>query len=325
MRARPFTLAVVVALAHASMVVATAGAASDDSEAARLFQEAKELMDQGRFAEACPKLDRSRTLDPHVGTTLNLALCYERLGKTASSWSMWLDGAAEAGASGQNDREALARRRAAGLEARLLRITILVAPQRDLEAIDLQLDGVSIPKSRWGAPTPVDPGPHWVQATCAGKRPWFTTIEVDDQHVPLVQVGVLEKPAEPAEPVAQAKAPAPDSAVTSGAQARKTAAVILGSAGLAALASMSVLGLVAKSTYDSANSCLGNFCNENGITARDRAYVEAGLATAAGVTGVCALAGAAVLWFGPKRSPTAVSFQPGVGVLDFGLSLKGAW
>jgi hypothetical protein len=315
MNAGPIAIVALLALAQSALASA---ATADDSEAARLFQEAKQLMVEGRFAEACPKLDRSRALERRVGTTLNLALCYERLGKTASSWSMWLDGASEAAAKGQVEREALARRRAAMLESRLLRITILVAAQQNVEAVDLQVDGVSIPKSRWGAPTPVDPGQHWVLATAEGRRPWRTTIEVDDQHVPLVQIGVLEKPA-PSVPSA-----APPARVPGGPTSRTTAALLLGAAGVAALAGMSALGLVARSTYLDA-SCIGNGCDKSGVDDRDRARTEAGLATAAGVTAAGALIGAAVLWFGAPRGNATLSLRPAVDARGLGASVQGAW
>ncbi len=322
MNAWPFAAGSLVALALGMFCpAARADGGQDGSEAARLFQEAKELMDQGRYAEACPKLDRSRALDPQVGTTLNLAFCYESLGKTASSWSTWLDGAAEAGAKGQADREALARRRAAQLESRLLRITILVAPQPDEEAIDLRLDGVPISKRRWGAPTPVDPGPHWVQATAEGKRTWFTAIQVDDQHVPLVRVAVLEVETRPE----VVEAPA---ASLGHVPARRIAAVALGGLGVAALAGMSALALVAKSTYAGAN-CQGDACLKAGVDDRDRANTEAGLATAAATAGVAALAGAALLWFGSPRprtgAQTGLTVLPAVGQDAWGLSLRGRW
>ena len=111
MRAPRFAVPLLVVLAQSTLAASAAAEGREsESEAATLFQEAKELMDQGRYVEACPKLDRSRRLDRQVGTTLNLAFCYERIGKTASSWSMWLDGAAQAAAKGQRERETLAKR-----------------------------------------------------------------------------------------------------------------------------------------------------------------------------------------------------------------------
>jgi hypothetical protein len=319
MSARSSAFTSLVALAvFARMAPAWAAPTEDVAEASRLFQEAKELIDQGRFAEACPKLDRSRRLDPQVGTTLNLAFCYERLGKTASSWSTWLDGATEAAARGQAAREALARRMAAQLETRLLRVTILVDRQPGLQTIDLRLDGVSIPKTQWGAPTPVDPGVHWVQATADGKRPWLTTIEVDDQHVPIVRVTVLHDLSEPPEesPGGGGRGLAP----------RRVGAVALAGAGIAALAGMTVLGLLAKSSYQTLD-CVGTSCLPQGLADRDRAYTEAGLATAAGVTAAAALTGAAVLWFGGggHAEPNRVTLGPAIGRDGCGVSLGGSW
>jgi hypothetical protein len=307
-----------IALASLALApIAWAAPPGSVAEAARLFQEAKELMDQGRFAEACPKLDRSRQLDAQVGTTLNLAFCYGRLGKTASSWSAWLDGAAEAAAKGQAAREALARRMAAQLETRLLRVTILVDPQPALEAIELRLDGASIPKSRWGAPTPLDPGVHWVQATAEGKRPWFATVEVDDQHVPIVRVTVLHDLSEPPEDAIASRHP-------SGLRPRRVAAVTLAGAGVAALAAMTVLGLMAKASYETA-ACAGSACMPQGETDRGRAITEAGLATAAGGTAIAALAGAAVLWFGGAGNAEQAPATVTVGRQALGFSLGGTW
>jgi hypothetical protein len=317
MRARSLPIATLVALLSAMVSPAASAASNGESEAEALFRQAKELMDEGRYGEACPKLDRSRTLDRQVGTTLNLALCYERLGKTASSWAMWLDGADEAASKAQVEREALARRRAAQLAPRLLRITIVVTPQPDSPSLDVQLDGVSVPKAQWGTPTPVDPGAHWVQATAEGKRPWMFTVEVDEGHVPTVNVGVLERLETPHEE-------APVAARHSGLSARRTAALSLGGLGITAFAGMSALIVVAQSTYSNA-ACLGANCLQSGVRDRDHAIAEAGLATAAGTVGAAALVGAALLWFGAPGERTGFRIEPEVGATRVGLSMRGGW
>jgi hypothetical protein len=280
---------------------------------ARLFEEAKALMEQGQYADACPKLARSRAIDPQIGTTLNLAYCYENLGRTASSWSLWLDAATMAQAHGQTDRQEFARRRAARLEPRLLRLTITVAAQPELAKIDVRLDGSSLPKERWGAPTPVDPGEHWVQATSPGRRSWTIELQLDDQHVPLVSVPPLPMRIDEGQ-----GGPAPTPVWTT----RRKAAVAIGAVGTLSVVLGSFLAGVAKSTYDHAD-CFGNSCNMAGTVDRSRAYTEGGIATAAFGVGASAFASGALLWFSSR--PAAVQVEPTIGARDIGLSFGRAW
>lgn len=81
-----FTLAVLsVALGVAAP--ARAQRETERGAAEALFTEARELMSQGKFAEACPKLVSSYQLDPGLGTLLNLGVCYKSKGQIASAWS----------------------------------------------------------------------------------------------------------------------------------------------------------------------------------------------------------------------------------------------
>ena len=78
-------LATCVALA---MTATPARADATDEQKAlalRLFDEGRSLMAAGKVAEACPKLEESRRLDPLPGTVLNLAVCHEKQGLAASA------------------------------------------------------------------------------------------------------------------------------------------------------------------------------------------------------------------------------------------------
>src|SRR5678816_498104 len=72
----------------------------DPAGAQALFDQARELTRQGRFAEACPKLQESNRLDPGIGTQFHLADCYEQSGRIASAWAAFLEVASQARATG---------------------------------------------------------------------------------------------------------------------------------------------------------------------------------------------------------------------------------
>ena len=101
-------LALIVALASARTSLAQTSAA-DKAAAQALFDEGKRLMDAGQFAQACPKFADSEKLDPGVGTLLNLGVCYEKNGQTASAWATYKEAASAAANAGEAAREKYAR------------------------------------------------------------------------------------------------------------------------------------------------------------------------------------------------------------------------
>ncbi len=171
-RALPFVL-VAAALLHAPAARAQGG---DLAAAQGLFDQAKQLVAQGRVAEACPKFLASFKFDPKPGTAVNLADCYEKTGQIASAWARYLEAASLAQRAGQGEREQYARAHAAALEPRVGRLTL--AATSAAPRLEVRRDGELIDAAVLGTPLPVDPGKHTIEARAPGKKPWSRVVEI---------------------------------------------------------------------------------------------------------------------------------------------------
>lgn len=154
-----------------------------------LYQQARELMAAGKLEQACPKFAESQRLDPATGTLLNLAACHERQGKLATAWLEFSDGLFSARRDGRQDRVDFAAQRIAGLEPRVSHLVLNLSAEAEALELTIELDGVSFGRAAVGAPTPVDPGRHFIRATAPGKKPWERLIligaEADKQTLTI--------------------------------------------------------------------------------------------------------------------------------------------
>ncbi|HEY6459440.1 MAG TPA: hypothetical protein VIY73_04790, partial [Polyangiaceae bacterium] len=124
-----------------------------------LFFTARGLMEAGRYAEACGKLNESYRLDPAAGTLLNLAVCNEKIGKIASAWGEFRDAQAEARRMNRPDREQLASDRIKAIEPELPFLTVTVPPAvRALRGVEISRNGIPLQSAAWDTDLPVDPG-----------------------------------------------------------------------------------------------------------------------------------------------------------------------
>jgi serine/threonine-protein kinase len=333
-----------VAIALAVWLLASNARASDaDSAAAQvLFDQAKKLMAEGAYVEACAKLEDSQRLDPGSGTLINLGDCYEHQGRTATAWAKFIEAAEASKAVGKAERERAARERAAFVFAHLSRIVVDVRDSEKGIGLEVRRDGVAVAKAQWGTAMAVDPGRHTVSASAPARAPWETSVVVGPGgQTVTVAVPVLfarsgaaegqDKSGEgaTAERATIALAPAPprDAQTESqGLGTQRILALVSGGVGVAGLTLGTVFGLQSQSKHDDAeNHCTGEICREQaGVDLKAEAKVAGNLSTVAFVLGAAGLAGGAVLWFSAPSAPHgAATFQ--VRARPAGIALQGTW
>ncbi len=283
------------------LVVAHAARAEPDpvarSTAQHLFEEARSLMDEDRFADACPKLEESQRIDPGPGTLFNLADCYEHVGRLASAWAMFADVASAAHASGRAAHEAAARRRVAQLEPKLPRLRIVLAPR--VADATLLLDGQTLGQAAVDTAIPIDLGDHVVEGRTPDGATGRVAVRIEREGQLLDARLTLEPPqrTEPPRPLV-----VPDDPPSS---SRRIVAVAVAGLGLVSIAAGSVFGVNALTINDESKAfCRGNVCNADGVSRRDDAL---DLATASTITiamGSALLVGGALLFVTAPRSPS---------------------
>jgi hypothetical protein len=178
---RPFVVALFLLLPVAASAETSAATAHS------LFLEARAAMEKGDYDTACPKLEESMRLDPAVGTQLNMADCYERVGKVGSAWAGFLDAASMAKSSHQPEREKLARTRAKALEPRLPKLLIDADASAE-PGMEVLRDGAAVGSASWGSALVVDPGAHDIVASAPGKQSWRTVVDAKEGRTARVTV-----------------------------------------------------------------------------------------------------------------------------------------
>jgi len=296
-----------------------AGQERDPAAAQALFDQARELMQKGKFAEACPKLQESNRLDPGIGTQFHLADCYERSGRIASAWAAFLEVASQARASNQPERDKAATKRAERLGPRLPRLLVNVPEASKTPGLEIRRNGMVVGAAQWDALVAVDPGEVELTATAPGKQALRQTLRLEEGKTASYSLPVLA----PGETVAS-----PPVAGTGAPVARKVASEPAGPAGnlespppsnqpsvkngnapwIITLAGIGVVGIGLGTAYavmatskddESKGQCLPsdpNACSNAGLELRNDARTKGDIATVSFIVGGAALAGAGIVW-----------------------------
>ena len=294
---------------------------SDGNPAAdAAFRAGMELMHAGRFREACHRLEESLQLDDGMATRFRLGECYERLGRLASAWRIFVQVAEAAHSAGMSERAAFARGRAAGLEPRLTRLAVEVpAAVAAVPGVQITVDGTPLSKASWGQPAAVDPGEHRVAATAPGRLAWRRRVVARGEgRTTTLSVPPWSEPDRP-------------SGADDGLPTQAIVGIVLGATGIVAAGVGIGVGIAASNRYDeSAAYCIDDYCHPEGLAIREEAINQADLATLVVAIGGVAVAGGIVLWWtasspdGEKpanRGEAAVAIQLGPA----GAALEASW
>lgn len=294
--------------------LAAHGQASPQAEA--LFRDGKQLMKQGKLADACAAFEGSERAEHNVATVLSLADCREKNRQYASAWALFLQ--ADSQTRADPSKAALnttAKRRAHALEARLAYLTINVPDESRIPDLVVTRDGAPVDPAEWNRAIPADGGSHVIAGKAPGHESWSTTVtlqpETDKQAVEVPRFKALPEivnkpPRDEASAVVQVRPEVPEPSPFT--RPRKVGIAV--AAGGVVLGGVAIgLGLSASSLHDGAvATCPPSACSvKNAADANatdDRARSRAryanlgyGLAGAAVVT-------AGVLWLvGKPESP----------------------
>lgn len=293
-RAPPFVLA--VAAAAAVLAPARANAQAAPSQADVLFAEGRDLLEKGRYAEACPKLAKSQELAPAVGTLLNLAYCWEQAGKLRSAMYAYARAESVAGAAGETKRAAFAKERYAAVEPRAMKLILRIAPP-EAPGLEVKRNGVVQTKTDLDRPMPVDPEDYVVTASAPGYAPWRGALIVTGEG------GVVTMIVPPLAEVTK-----PSSAAVGSMGTRRLAALGLGAVSAIAIGAGVGLAFSAKSRYDDAAAhCDASSCDEVGNGIQRGAVTQGNIATALIGLGLLSGGAGAYLWIvgGPEGDSAA--------------------
>ena len=180
----------IVSISHTGFAQQT----NHKAAAIQLYKLGKDLMNQGKFSEACPKLAASMRYDPAIGTLLNLALCYEELGKLASAWASYRTAAEMANKQGQRARGQAAKARADKLEPELPRLVVQVPEKYRVPSLVVKRDGMAIDPALFGESMYVDSGLRRVLATAPGYQTFDAVENAIDGKEIVVTIRLLAKP-----------------------------------------------------------------------------------------------------------------------------------
>jgi hypothetical protein len=323
-------LALSITVSSASLAVAQPSDIKTLAE--QLFAQGRELARANKWAEACPKFEASLRYNAGIGTRLNLATCYEKIGKLASAWALFRDTAALALRAGDAVRHDYALEQAAALLPRLPKLTI-AGPRTPPPGFAVTRDGLALDLATLGTALYVDPGSHVVTASAPGFEQFNATLTVGEAESESV---VIREPTPSRRPVADPKLqrgeergnPAGRSELR---RTQRLVGISLAGGGAVLTGAGLLFGVRARASYNDARTlcgaeliCPNDASFEQGKDLVSRARTQATFSTALVITGIAAAVAGAVVWgTAIQREHAEAAVMPVVTDRDVGFAIMG--
>ena len=287
--------------------------ADDAADAEKLFAEGQELKEAGKPEQACVKfraaLDKNRNA---VGTILNVALCDENAGRTASAYKLFREAEERAHEQKLDEHEKAAQEHKDKLSPLVPHLSITFADQAHDEklVVDDQIVDLSAAND-----IEIDPGTRTIVVTAPGRVAYKTTITMKSGEHQALEVPRLGTP------------------VSGG---RKSVGKVLTYSGAGVVVAGIAVGLYARHKYNSEftgradSPCMNPdsdhpMCNPAGYAATQSAKTLGWVGTGVGAAGLVTAGIGAFLWFtAPHTESSAhVSFMPSLSPEQAGIVAVG--
>jgi len=289
--------------------------ADEVADAEALFNQAKGLRDAGNYEQACALFEDSQRLDPQLGTLINLADCYEKLGKWATAWARY-KAAIEIAEKRGDDRIGFVREGRERVEPKVPKVVIVVT--KDDEDLTVQRGDVELSASMYGVPLPVDPGlvPVTIsrgetvleERQVEAKEGETATLELD-----LAAIGAAHPP--PPEPPPMGRpTPVPVRRTEPYDPTHRNVGLVIGAVGATAVlvaGGLEIAALVEKGKANAPDACVNKFCSQDGLDAAESAKTFAEVGQWLGIGGLVTLAvGATVFFTAPSEPDDEADAEP---------------
>ncbi|MDQ3335143.1 MAG: hypothetical protein M4D80_08275 [Myxococcota bacterium] len=304
------------------VLLAAPALADNKSDAVALFQEGLKELKAGNFEKACASLKKSNELHADSGTRGSLARCYEKQGKVASAWTLWVDLSTTAPKNLRADAAANATK----LEPRLPKYMLKLGP--GVPQVSITIDGAAT-GDKPGIAVPIDPGTYVLEANADGYAGWkreFTAVEgkTEEITIPAMEPLLVKEPTRP-KPIVVDEKPTPKSS-------RKKIGFAMVGVGGALVITGGVFGVIARGrNNDAKDICGGNIdaCDPARIgDAQDKidsARSAGNISTVAMIAGGAAVVTGIVFIVTAPSVKRGVAIAPSIGTDSAGVVFSGAF